>query len=87
MCREEDDDDLTPEDVFSRRWAQVVLARAREALQAEYIRRKKPARWQALSKFLREDPEPGEYEEAGKKIKLSAEFEREYEALDLGLLE
>jgi RNA polymerase sigma-70 factor (ECF subfamily) len=58
----------TPEHLFEKRWALAVLEAAARRLREEYEGIGKSRIHDQLAPFLSRDPEPGEYEHAGKTL-------------------
>jgi RNA polymerase sigma-70 factor (ECF subfamily) len=65
-------DDATPEDAYAHGYALAVMADAMQRLGAVYVQDHGQARWEALSRFLLDDPEPGEAARLAESIGMSA---------------
>jgi RNA polymerase sigma-70 factor (ECF subfamily) len=63
--------ELTPEHLFERRWAEVVLERVVERVRADFASARQEERFEVLKDFLLGDPKHVSYAEAGQKLGLS----------------
>lgn len=57
-------DDLTPEDIYERRWAQVVAGRAWQRLEGDQKRSSNEQRFRKLGGYIIGDPSSGPYDQA-----------------------
>jgi len=64
---------LTPEEMYDRRWAATLLQRAFDGLSAEFEAVGQQTRFDALKPFLANQPEEGEYERIGRQLNLTAQ--------------
>lgn len=64
-------DDLTPEVLFERRWAQTVLERAVERLRAEFVAQGKEAHYDILGQFQPGEQKTISYAEAASRLGVS----------------
>lgn len=64
-------DEATPERLFERRWAEVVLERVTQRVRADLIAAGQEERFHALKGFLLGDAPGVTYEEAGRRLGLS----------------
>lgn len=67
------DSNLTPEKVFDRRWALMVLDQTLEALRAEQFQAGKQRQFERLSGFLSMDGTPESYEDLAAQLGISRE--------------
>ncbi|MCI0535894.1 MAG: sigma-70 family RNA polymerase sigma factor [Verrucomicrobiales bacterium] len=63
--------ELTPERLFEKRWAEVVLERVVNRVRADFVAAGHEERFHALKDFLLGDPADASYADAGEKIGLS----------------
>jgi len=64
--------DLTPEEMYDRRWAATLLQRAFECLSAEFEAVGQRARFDALKTFLASQPVDGEYDRVAQQLNMTA---------------
>ena len=62
---------LTPEEMYDRRWAALLLQRAFEGLAAEFEAVGQRARFDALKTFLATQPEDGEYDRVAQQLNMT----------------
>jgi RNA polymerase sigma-70 factor (ECF subfamily) len=65
---EEPDPNLTPEQMYDRRWAAGLLQRAFESLASEFESAGMRARFDRFKAFLANEPARGEYERLGREL-------------------
>ena len=64
-------DELTPEKIFERRWAETVIDAVTRRLQTEFAESGMSARFEELKVFLLAGDEPPSYAEVAKRLNLS----------------
>lgn len=62
---------LTPDEVYDRRWAATLLQRAFDALSAEFEEAGEPRRFETLKPFLARQPEAGEYDRVAQELNMT----------------
>lgn len=68
---EEADPSLTPEQVYDRRWASMVLDSAFQHLKAEFEDESNGMRFEAFKKFLSQEPAEGEYDDLARRLNIA----------------
>jgi len=68
---------ITPEDLFERRWASTILDRAMVRLAAYYAKRKESARFESLKGYLNQDQETVGYRQAAQALGISEDAFRQ----------
>lgn len=63
--------ELSPEQLFEKRWAEVVLERVVERVRADFAAARQEERFEVLKDFLLGDPRHISYADAGQKLGLS----------------
>jgi RNA polymerase sigma-70 factor (ECF subfamily) len=69
--RMEPADHLTPERIFERRWALLLLSKVHAQLQAEIVAEGKAGQFEALQVYLSGEPKAGDYAEAAARLGLN----------------
>ena len=64
-------DELTPEDIYERRWAETVVDSVTQRLEKEFAEAGLAGRFEELKVFLLADEEPASYEEIARRLNLS----------------
>lgn len=64
-------DELTPERIFERRWAETVIDSVTRRLQGEFAAADLSERFEALKIFLMADDDPPSYAEAARRLSMS----------------
>lgn len=68
---------ITPEDLFERRWASIILDRAMARLAAYYAKRKESERFECLKGYLNQDQETLGYRQAAEVLGISEDAFRQ----------
>ncbi len=63
--------ETTPEKLYERRWAISLFERALKRLAEEHVKAGRSRTYERLREFLSAEPEPGDYEQAGKDLGMS----------------
>ncbi len=64
-------DNLLPEQAYDRRWAETVLQRAAQRVEAEFIAQGRELLFRRLNVFLSAPPETDEYDAAAKQLEMT----------------